>query len=290
MGVLKATSSWLSGGVPFPRRRSEHGWVLGITDFWTYVLGTAAIVLLPGPNSIFVLSVAAQRGVRAGYRAAFGVFLGDTVLMVLAAAGVASLLQAYPPIFMVVKYAGGAYLAWVGLGIIRSAWRKWRARGTANGSTVGDAIAHSEQAPDNTMVRPWPLEQTGSQSAGSAVPSGADAGDETARRRGADRAGMQRPFRRALIVSLLNPKAILFVVSFFIQFVEPGYAHPALSFLVLGAVLQFFSALYLSGLIFGGQFLAGQFRRRRRLSAAASTGIGVLFVGFGVKLATATAG
>ncbi|WP_158277825.1 leucine efflux protein [Pseudosporangium ferrugineum] len=264
--------------------------MLGITDFWTYVLGTAAIVLLPGPNSIFVLSVAAQRGVRAGYRAAFGVFLGDTVLMVLAAAGVASLLQAYPPIFMVVKYAGGAYLAWVGLGIIRSAWRKWRARGTANGSTVGDAIAHSEQAPDNTMVRPWPLEQTGSQSAGSAVPSGADAGDETARRRGADRAGMQRPFRRALIVSLLNPKAILFVVSFFIQFVEPGYAHPALSFLVLGAVLQFFSALYLSGLIFGGQFLAGQFRRRRRLSAAASTGIGVLFVGFGVKLATATAG
>ena len=37
--------------------------VLGITDIWTYVLGTVAIVLLPGPNSLFVLSTAARRGV-----------------------------------------------------------------------------------------------------------------------------------------------------------------------------------------------------------------------------------
>jgi leucine efflux protein len=41
---------------------------LGITDFWTFVLGTIFIVLLPGPNSMYVLSVAAQRGVRAGYK------------------------------------------------------------------------------------------------------------------------------------------------------------------------------------------------------------------------------
>src|SRR5258708_421407 len=108
------------------RRSDEDGSMLGITDFWTYVLGTAAIRLLAGPNSIFVRSVAARRGVRTGYRAAFGVFLGDTVLMVLSAAGVASLLRAYPPVFLVIKYAGAAYLGWVGLGIIRSAWRKWR--------------------------------------------------------------------------------------------------------------------------------------------------------------------
>ncbi|ROP32622.1 leucine efflux protein LeuE [Couchioplanes caeruleus] len=253
--------------------------MLGITDFWTYVLGTVAIILLPGPNSIFVLSVAAQRGVRAGYRAAFGVFVGDTVLMVLAAAGVASLLRAYPPIFMVIKYAGGAYLAWVGLGIIRSAWRKRRERGGvvdrrptgAAGADASGAIAVHEVAAGDDL-------------APSAVPSAGQSPPE------GTPVGMRRPFRRALIVSLLNPKAILFIVSFLIQFVEPGYAHPALSFLVLGAVLQLFSALYLSGLIFGGQFLAGQFRRRRRLSAAASTGIGVLFVGFGIKLATASAG
>ncbi|MEV8506542.1 leucine efflux protein [Actinoplanes sp. NPDC051475] len=292
--------------------------MLGITEFWTYVLGTVAIVLLPGPNSIFVISVAAQRGVRAGYRAAFGVFLGDTVLMVLAAAGVASLLQAYPPIFMVVKYAGGAYLAWLGVGIILSAWRKWRARGAAAGRS--DAATHHRRdarpqdfhlaARDSSRARrdsdeldpatgTGGLEQKRTPALSAVVATGASTvlatGASTVVATGAstpapETPGVRRPFRRALVVSLLNPKAILFVVSFFIQFVDPGYAHPALSFLVLGAILQFFSVLYLSGLIFGGQFLAGQFRRRRRLSAAASTGIGVVFVGFGIKLATATAG
>ncbi len=215
--------------------------MLGITDFWTYVLGVVAIILLPGPNSIFVLSVGARRGVRAGYRAAFGVFLGDAMLMVLSATGVASLLGAYPPLFLVLKYAGAAYLAWVGLNILRGAWGRWRNRGE-----LAAAAVEQEQAE------------------------------------------MQRPFRRALVISLLNPKAILFFVSFFIQFVEPGYAHPALSFLVLGAVVQFFSALYLTALIFGGRFLAGQFQRRRRLAAGAATGVGALFVGFSIKLATAS--
>lgn len=217
--------------------------MLGITDFWTYVVGTLAIILLPGPNSIFVLSIGARFGVRAGYRAAAGVFLGDTVLMVLSAAGAASLLRTYPPLFLVIKYAGAAYLLWVGFGIVRGGWRKWRSRGE---SPAAAAIEEPSDA--------------------------------------------RSPFRRAAVISLLNPKAILFFVSFFIQFVEPGYAHPALSFLVLGAVVQLFSALYLSTLIFGGRFLAGQFQRRRRLAAGAAAGVGALFVGFSIKLATAGVG
>ncbi|MFP3616156.1 LysE family transporter, partial [Paraburkholderia sp. SIMBA_050] len=75
------------------------GHALGITDIWTYVFGVIFIILLPGPNSMYVLSLAAQRGVKAGYRAACGVFVGDTVLMVLSAAGVASLLKANPLLF-----------------------------------------------------------------------------------------------------------------------------------------------------------------------------------------------
>ena len=49
---------------------------------------------------------------------------------------------------------------------------------------------------------------------------------------------MRSPFREALVISLLNPKAILFFISFFIQFVDPGYAWPALSFLLLGRIAQ----------------------------------------------------
>lgn len=210
----------------------------GVTDLTTFILGTIFIVLLPGPNSLYVMSVASRWGVAAGYRGACGIFLGDAILMVLSATGVASLLQTTPALFMVIKYAGAAYLAWMGVGLLRSALRSWRS------------------GADTTAV-PVPVDAS-------------------------------RPFRTALLISLMNPKAILFFVSFFIQFVDPGYAHPALSFAILGTIVQIFSAIYLSLLIFGGAHLAAQFRRRRRLSAAATGGVGGLFIGFGAKLATAT--
>ncbi|WP_334011367.1 leucine efflux protein LeuE [Burkholderia cepacia] len=215
------------------------GHALGITDIWTYVFGVIFIILLPGPNSMYVLSLAAQRGVKAGYRAACGVFVGDTVLMVLSAAGVASLLKANPLLFSVVKYGGAAYLLYIGTGMLRSAWQKLRARTNAPAD----------------------------------VPPAVDG---------------ERPFRKALIVSLLNPKAILFFISFFIQFVDPAFPHPALSFVVLGAIAQCASFLYLSTLIFAGARLAEHFRRRRKLAAGAASSVGGLFIGFSVKLALAT--
>jgi leucine efflux protein len=211
--------------------------MLGVNGIWTYVLGTAAIILLPGPNSIFVLTTAARHGVKVGYRAAAGVFLGDWVLMGAAALGVASLLRAYPPVFMIIKYAGALYLAYVGITMAISAFRRRRSPSPVS-------------APEEAPVR--------------------------------------RPFRRALVISLLNPKAILFVISFFIQFLDPTYPHPALSFLLLASILQLFSAIYLSTLIFGGTYLAAQFRARRRLAQGLTAGIGAVFIGFGIRLATAS--
>ena len=233
--------------------------MLGITDPLTYLLGTVAIILLPGPNSMFVLATAARSGVRAGYRAAGGVFLGDAVLMTLSAVGVASLLRAYPPLFVALKYAGAAYLAYLGVGMARAAVRRWR-RPTAAGT--GEPPADG-------------AEPAGATSAGRAEPAGAG-------RPGPD------PFRRAFLVSLINPKAILFFVSFFIQFVDPDYRYPAVTFLVLGLVVQVCSVAYLTALIFGGNVLARQFRQRRRLAAGLSAGVAALFLGFGIRLATAS--
>lgn len=213
--------------------------MLGITDLTTYVLGTIAIVLLPGPNSLFVLSVAARRGVKPGYAAAAGVFVGDAVLMTLAALGAASLLKAVPALFVGIKMVGAAYLAWVGVQLIVGAVRRWR----------------GELPP---------------------VDDG--------------RLDLSQPFRKALVISLLNPKAILFFVSFFIQFVDPAYPWPALTFLGLGAIAQAFSVIYLSVLIFAGARLAAAFAARRRLASSAASGVGALFLGFGAKLATASLG
>ena len=101
-------------------------------------------------------------------------------------------------------------------------------------------------------------------------------------------AHMAQPFRRALLVSLLNPKAILFLLSFFVQFIDPAYETPVVPFLILSAIVMGFSALYLSVLIFAGARLAQTFRTQRKLSAALSSAVGGVFVWFGLKLANAS--
>ncbi|EGX54981.1 leucine export protein LeuE [Streptomyces zinciresistens K42] len=73
------------------------------------------------------------------------------------------------------------------------------------------------------------------------------------------------------------------------QFVDPAYAYPAVSFVVLGVFAQVASFLYLTALIFSGTRLAAAFRRRRRLSAGATSAAGALFLGFAVKLSLAGA-
>jgi leucine efflux protein len=221
--------------------------MLGITDLSTYLVGLALIILLPGPNSLYVVSVAARRGPKVAYRAAAGVLCGDTVLMTLSAGGVASLLQATPWLFTVVKFAGAGYLTWLAVGMLRGAWALWRGREARKAELKGDGAPAPKEA-------------------------------------------VERPYRRALVVSLLNPKAILFFISFFVQFVDPSYAHPVLSFLTLGAWAQLFSLTYLSVLIFSGTFLAATFRRRKRLTAGLSAGAGAAFLGFAAKLSLASAG
>jgi leucine efflux protein len=216
----------------------------GVTDIWTYLIGAVGIILLPGPNSLYVLSVATARGVRAGYQGAFGVFVGDTILLCLTALGAASLLRTHPELFMVVKYAGAAYLTWVGINLIRGAIAKWHS---------GTPVEVDADVAVTQMV-----------------------------------ANLQQPFKRALVISLLNPKAILFLLSFFVQFIDPTYDTPAVPFLILGGIIMGLSALYLSALIFAGARMAQTFSRRQRLSASLSSAVGALFMWFGAKLATAS--
>lgn len=236
---------------------------LGITDFPAFLLITTITVLLPGPNSLFVLSVAARQGVRDGYRAALGVFVGDGLLMLASVAGLAPLLAAYPQVFMVLKLAGAGYLAWMGVGLLRAGYAKWH----APPSPVIPSVSE-----ESSLQASRSLQQDSSHSLGMTNHAG----------------WVANPFRRTLGISLLNPKAIFFFMAFFIQFVRADAPHPALSFAVLGLVLTAISAAYLSLLIFTGSRLAASFRERRRLSAGATGSAGLLFIGFGAKLASAT--
>ncbi len=220
----------------------------GVTDLWTYVIGAFGIILLPGPNSIYVLSVSSARGVRAGYQGACGVFVGDTILLIFTALGAAGLLRTYPAVFMAVKYAGAAYLAWIGLSLLRGAVKGWLRPASAA------SVETNIKAPETTGAP----------------------------------ANHQPPFQRALVISLLNPKAILFLLSFFVQFIDPSYPQPIVPFLILSAILMTFSVIYLVALINVGARLAQGFSSRPGLSASLSGMVGGLFLWFGSKLATAS--
>lgn len=224
--------------------------MLGVVDLPTFLVGLVVVILLPGPNSLYVLAVATRSGVRSAYGAAAAVWVGDAVLMTLAAAGVASVLQTHDLLFALVKYAGAGYLAWLGLGLLRGGWKAWRAH---RGRGAAELVEEAGRAPEAVV-------------------------------------GAAAAFRRALVVSLLNPKAILFFVSFFVQFVDPTYPRPWLSFLVLGSMVTTASALYLSSLILAGARMAELVRRRRALAAGATSVAGVAFLGFAVKLSLASAG
>jgi leucine efflux protein len=76
-----------------------------------------------------------QRGLRGGFTALAGVMLGDAVLMLLAAIGVAALLQANPLLFKGMQYLGAAYLAYLGFKLL-----------TAKGDAGSAAVPFSKMA------------------------------------------------------------------------------------------------------------------------------------------------
>ena len=217
--------------------------MFGITDIATFILGTILIIILPGPNSLYVMSIATRYGIRTGYKGALGVFTGDCILILATVLGAATLLHNFPWLFIALKVIGAAYLSYLGLALLRAAYLTW--------SKSNRSI---QQNSETQTLKPEKF----------------------------------HPFRTALTISLLNPKAILFYLSFFMQFVDPAYAYPALSFTILSVILQCLSMAYLTLLIFSGVKVAHYFNTRYKLSAIAVAFVGVLFGAFGLKLVLST--
>jgi leucine efflux protein len=212
----------------------------GVINLAEFVIGTIAIVLLPGPNSLYVLATAAKRGVKPGFLAALGVLIGDTILMFAAATGATALLKAFPLAYLTLRWLGALYLAWIGGNLIWAGIQKWRQR-------------HLDRLADNPL-----------------------ASDRTIK--------VTHPTKAALGLSLTNPKAIFFFISFFTQFVDENAFTPGIAFLILGLVLQLISLIYLSTLIVAGAGLSKAFHERPLIASAGMILVGCLFLFFGARL------
>lgn len=87
-------------------------------------LGISALVITtPGPDTALTIRNALLGGRAGGLATALGVSTGLAIWALAASAGLVALLVASEPLFLTVKYAGAAYLVWLGLQSLRAAFR-----------------------------------------------------------------------------------------------------------------------------------------------------------------------
>ena len=85
-----------------------------------FVFAGLLLNLSPGPDVLYIVSNALRAGARAGVVAGLGITAGCFVHVFAAAIGVSALLAASATAFTVLKWAGAAYLLWVGVRLLRS--------------------------------------------------------------------------------------------------------------------------------------------------------------------------
>lgn len=192
-------------------------------NLWLFFILLFGIIIVPGMDMLFVLSNALTGGRRAGLTATSGIMMGGMAHTIIGAIGVGVILELAPSFLTVLLFAGAAYMAWIGLTLIRS-------------SITVDAVTgtHSRS--------PWIA------------------------------------FRQGAVTCLLNPKAYLFTMSVYPQFLKPQYG-PLWSQAVVIGILTVLTQLGIYG---GLALLAGQSRdfllSRPQATIAIGRGAGLIFI------------
>lgn len=84
------------------------------------LLSTAVLVAIPGPNVALIVAKSVQQGFRAGFVATFGTTTGVAIQLLLVSFGVSAIIASAAAALMIIKWAGVAYLIWLGI-------RTWKA-------------------------------------------------------------------------------------------------------------------------------------------------------------------
>lgn len=200
---------------------------MGIADYGTCCAAILLFLALPGPGTFALLTSTGKGGFRAGAAATLGLIVGDQVLLWLAVAGVAALLGVCPAVFSAVRWAGAAYLAWIGLKLITA--------------KEGEAAQVVHIAPRHYT-------------------------------------------RQALLITLLNPKAIVFYMAFFPLFIDPSRHQGLPTFAVMALTIAVITATYCLALCAMANAVARQVRVHRRLAKGLERLAGVFLIAFGWRL------
>jgi homoserine/homoserine lactone efflux protein len=86
-----------------------------------FVLAAEALLILPGPTDMVVVSYALTQGKRSAWASVPGVTLGDATALILSLLGLGAILMASAELFNILKIAGALYLVYLGI-------KTWRAQ------------------------------------------------------------------------------------------------------------------------------------------------------------------
>ena len=101
-------------------------------DIWlAYAAATIVLLVIPGPTILTVISYSLTHGRRANVALVAGVALGDSTALLLSLVGLGAVLAASAALFTAVKWAGGLYLIYLGVKMLRGAAIALPAQGQA---------------------------------------------------------------------------------------------------------------------------------------------------------------
>ena len=94
--------------------------ILDPTLTTAYILLATALAVAPGPDVLFVVANGMQHRVRGAVASAMGIGCGSVLHALAAALGISAIVAASPTAFELLRYAGAAYLAYLGVQALRS--------------------------------------------------------------------------------------------------------------------------------------------------------------------------
>ena len=201
--------------------------MFGIKDYGAFVAAVIVFLAIPGPGNLALITSTGHGGWRGGLAATIGLIAGDQVLLLLAVAGVAAVLAAQPALFAAVQYAGAAYLAWLGLRLLRA------------------------RPDDGPVLKMQPRQFA----------------------------------RQALLITLLNPKAIVFYMAFFPLFVDPATHRGLGTFGAMAVTIAGLTLVYCTAVVLLTHFTAARLRASPSAGRWLSRLAGSMLLAFGIKLA-----
>jgi RhtB (resistance to homoserine/threonine) family protein len=95
-----------------------------------------------------------------------------------------------------------------------------------------------------------------------------------------------RIYRQGVLTNVLNPKVALFFLAFVPQFIAPDAPDKALAFILLGCIFNLNGMIWCHLLVFSTAYARNKVKLPARIGRWLNRGIGTLFVGLGIKLAS----